>query len=522
MKLSGKIFSIVLSCILTGTMMIPTAYAESYNDISIADIYNTTNSEESKEPIENSSPQETQSATDTDVPFNVFDIIEAHKKYVGGNSPSIYRNSNGIDVSQWQGTIDWGKVKESGIDFAIIRSGYGKHSWQEDPMFDINMEGAQNAGIACGTYWYSYALTVEDAVQEAEACYEVIKDYDFTYPVYFDIEDPSQSKLSTAQVSAIIDTFCSTLESKGYYVGLYSYASFLTTRVFANVIDKYDIWVAHYGVDTPAYSGEYGIWQYTSTGSVNGINSNVDMNYAYLNYPYIISPNTYVEPSGNPAEPVIPPAQVTEPVYEPLADGIDVSFWQGDIDWETVAASGIDYAIIRAGYGNKNSQADTRFIENVKGAHEAGVDCGVYWYSYAKSPEDAVLEAKACCEVIKDYKFEYPIYFNIEDPIFNSKSVKELTEITEAFCSYIEEQGYYVGIASYSSFLNTRLDPSVFVKYDVWVAHYGVSKPDYYGKFGMWQFTGSGQVNGVSTAVDRDYSYYDYPAIMKEFHLNGY
>lgn len=523
MKLNGKFFSAVLSCVLTGSMVIPTAYAESNTDTSNVNIYNITNTGESKEQIENSLPQESQIEHEEDDPFNVFKIIEAHKEYINNNSvPSIYLNSNGIDVSQWQGTVDWSMVKDSGVDFAIIRSGYGKYSSQEDPKFDENMKGAQEAGIACGTYWYSYALSVEEAIQEAEACYEVIKDYDFTYPVYFDIEDPSQSKLSTAQISAIIDAFCSTLKAKGYYVGLYSYANFLATRVFSSVIDKYDIWVAHFDVDAPDFSGEYGMWQYTSTGNVNGINGNVDMNHAYLNYPYIISPDTYVTPPTDPNGPVVPPSQVIDPVGDPLANGIDVSFWQGDVDWRAVASSGIDYAIIRAGYGNSISQIDTRFYENVQEAQEAGIDCGVYWYSYAESPEDAVNEAKACCEVIKDYKFEYPVYFNIEDPIFNSKSIEEITAIIEAFCSYIEEQGYYVGIASYSSFLNTKIDPSVYDKYDVWVAHYGVNRPDYYGNFGMWQFTSSGSVDGVNTAVDRNYCYYDYPAIMQEYHLNGF
>lgn len=523
MKLNGKLLSAILSCVLTGSIMIPTAYAESNTDTSHVNIYNSTNAEESKEQIENSSTQESQTEPVEDVPFNVFKIIEAHKEFVGNiDVPPIYLNSKGIDVSQWQGTVDWSKVKESGVDFAIIRSGYGKYSSQEDPKFDENMKGAQEAGIACGTYWYSYALSVEEAIQEAEVCYEIIKDYDFTYPVYFDIEDSSQLKLSTTQISAIIDAFCSTLKDKGYYVGLYSYANFLTTRVLSSVIDKYDIWVAHFDVDAPDFSGEYGMWQYTCTGSVNGIYGDVDMNYAYLNYPYIISPETYVPNKIPPNEQVTPPSQIIEPVDNPLTNGIDVSFWQGTVDWKTVADSGIDYAIIRAGYGNSVSQIDTKFIENVQGAKEAGIGCGVYWYSYAESPEDAVREAQACCEIIKDYKFEYPIYFNIEDPIFNSKSKEEITAITEAFCSYIEEQGYYVGIASYSSFLNTKIDSSVYDKYDVWVAHYGVNRPDYYGNFGMWQFTGSGSVEGVSTPVDRNYCYYDYPTIMQEYHFNGF
>ena len=522
MKRYGRILAAVISCVMMNTSGVLTSFADYTEADTTVYSYNNINSSESKVSETDSLP-ETQYKQSEDVPFNVFNIMEAHKEYVDNqNQPSIYRNSLGIDVSQWQGYVDWSKVKASGIDYAIIRAGYGKCSWQEDPKFDVNMKGAQEAGLDCGTYWYSYALTVEEAVEEAEACYEVIKDYDFTYPVYFDIEDPSQSHLSTVQTSAIIEAFCTTLQSKGYYVGLYSYANLLSTKVFSTVLEKYPVWVAHYGVEAPDYAGQYGMWQYTSTGWVDGINGNVDMNYAYVNYPYIISPDTYKEKPDNPDVPGIAPPVQWDPVEDSVAEGIDVSFWQGDIDWNAVAESGVDYAIIRAGYGNLVSQRDTKFVENINGAKAAGLDCGVYWYSYAASPEDAILEAQACYEVIKDYQFEYPVYFDIEDPVFNGKSAEELTEITNAFCSYLESMGYYVGITSYSSFLNTRLDSSIFEKFDVWIAHYGVSRPDYYGNFGMWQYSSTGYVNGIYTAVDLNHCYYDYPTVMKENFINGF
>ena len=107
----------------------------------------------------------------------------------------IYVKTNGIDVSQWQGDINWSEVSRSGIDFAIIRAGYGKELDQKDTRFDQNVTRAQAAGINCGVYWYSYALTVEAAYQEAETCYQIIKNYDFTYPVYFDMEERAQEPL---------------------------------------------------------------------------------------------------------------------------------------------------------------------------------------------------------------------------------------------------------------------------------------------------------------------------------------
>ncbi len=249
--------------------------------------------------------------TEADSNFNVFEIYDAHIQYLASTTtttptttstttttttPQIYYSQKealfGIDVSKWQGEIDWQKVKEAGVDFAIIRAGYGNLASQEDPMFDINIQAAQAVGIPCGVYWYSYADSPEDAKKEAEVCYSVIKDYKFEYPVFFDIEEDFQrDNLSTATVSAIVDSFCSTLEDKGYYVGVYSCASFLNTKIYASVLDKYDVWVAHYNTTSPAISRSYGMWQYSKTGSVNGISGYVDTNYGYTNYPYLIASN---------------------------------------------------------------------------------------------------------------------------------------------------------------------------------------------------------------------------------------
>jgi len=248
--------------------------------------------EESTEEINET--EESSEPSINDDYFNVFDIYDAHNQYINGSviTPPEPICLDGIDVSKWQGAIDWAKVKESGVDFAIIRAGYGNLVSQEDPTFDKNIQAAQAAGIDCGIYWYSYATTVEDAYKEAEACYEVIKDYKLEYPVCFDIEDKTQKNLSTATVSGIIDAFCSTMEGKGYYVSVYSYANFLQTKVYASVLEKYDVWVAHYYVDAPAFDGNYGMWQYTDLGVVDGITENtVDLNYSYVDYPKIITEN---------------------------------------------------------------------------------------------------------------------------------------------------------------------------------------------------------------------------------------
>lgn len=199
---------------------------------------------------------------------------------------------DGIDVSKYQGNVDWEAVREDGVDFAMIRAGYGKYASQEDPYFDQNMRNAKKAGIACGAYWFSYAETVADAKQEAEVFAQVIEGYQFEYPLVFDIEASVHVSMTKEQVSAIITAFCETMEEKGYYINLYSYASFLNEKVYQSVLEEYDIWVAHFGVSTPSYSKtKYGIWQYSSTGRVSGISGNVDLDYSYRCYPSIMTKN---------------------------------------------------------------------------------------------------------------------------------------------------------------------------------------------------------------------------------------
>ena len=190
----------------------------------------------------------------------------------------------GVDVSVYQGNIDWNRAKADGIEFAIMRAGYGKYVSQKDKYFDQNMKNAKAAGLPCGVYWFSYALTPEDAIKEADACYEVIKNYKLEYPVSFDMETESQMKLPKETVAQIIEAFCGRMESYGYYTTLYTYASFLNYKVEDRIFDKYDIWVAHYNTSKPAFNRNYGLWQYSCTGSVQGITGNVDRDYVCLLY----------------------------------------------------------------------------------------------------------------------------------------------------------------------------------------------------------------------------------------------
>ncbi len=193
----------------------------------------------------------------------------------------------GIDVSKYQGNIDWEKVKNAGIEFAIIRAGYGKFDFQKDEKFEQNYSGAKNAGIPVGAYHYSYAKTVEDARLEAEVFLNWIRGKQFEYPVALDIEEKAQSDKGRQFVSDVIRAFCETVENAGYYVCVYSNKYWYDNFIDDDCKKKYDAWVAQWA-DSNTYAGNYGMWQYSSQGSVDGISGRTDLDEAYKDYPEIM------------------------------------------------------------------------------------------------------------------------------------------------------------------------------------------------------------------------------------------
>ena len=198
----------------------------------------------------------------------------------------------GIDVSKWQGEINWKKVASSGIDFAMIRSSYGNE--HTDEMLKKNVEGCEKYGIDYGFYHYTYAKSASEARTEAKYFLSKIKNYDPTYPIVLDIEEEFYKKMDRKKVTDIIVAFMTELENAGYYATVYSYAVFFRDNVDMSRVKKYNIWVASWGDEeklNDSYDGQYGMWQYSSTGSVNGISGDVDLNYAYKDYAAIIKKN---------------------------------------------------------------------------------------------------------------------------------------------------------------------------------------------------------------------------------------
>ncbi|MBQ8787760.1 MAG: glycoside hydrolase family 25 protein [Oscillospiraceae bacterium] len=203
--------------------------------------------------------------------------------------------------------------------------------------------------------------------------------------------------------------------------------------------------------------------------------------------------------------------------------GIDVSHHNGIIDWDKVKADGIEFAILRCGYGRKSiKQIDRQFERNYSECKRIGMPVGVYHYSYAKTAEDARLEADFMLELISGKQFEYPVIFDIEDKGQEAIGKKILTDITVAFCEKIEKAGYYVSIYSNPDWFVNKLELERLKDYDKWLAHW-VKTPKWGSEFGgLWQYSDSGKVNGIETAVDMNISYRDYPSIIKRAGLNGY
>lgn len=191
---------------------------------------------------------------------------------------------NGIDVSAHNGAIDWAKVKKSGIEFAILRAGYGKLASQKDTKFDANYAGATAAGVPVGVYWYSYAKTPDEARLEADVCISVINGRKYSYPIYFDIEEDSALKTGKDNCSAMVRAFCERLEAAGYWVGLYASRSVLQTYITDAVKNRFAVWAAEWG-DKLNYTGPVGMWQKSESGRVNGISGNVDLDVCYVDYP---------------------------------------------------------------------------------------------------------------------------------------------------------------------------------------------------------------------------------------------
>lgn len=211
--------------------------------------------------------------------------------------------------------------------------------------------------------------------------------------------------------------------------------------------------------------------------------------------------------------------------------GIDVSWAQGDsVDWERVAASGVEFAIIRAARGyiseEKPMAEDVCFRRNIEEAQKYGIDVGVYFYSYASTVEEAREEAEFFVDVIKDYQIQYPVILDMEEQYQGKIGKKKLTNMIDAFFEVLMENHYFPMFYSYKSWIETYLEMNTLDKYAVWLAQVG-DEVTYDGGYYIWQYSFTGKVSGVTDidnterTVDLNYSYKDWPTIFKKYHLNN-
>lgn len=184
-----------------------------------------------------------------------------------------------LDVSDWQYSIDFNKVKADGYDYVIIRAGYGKETYQKDARFEENYKNAKAAGLKVGAYWYSYATSTAEALEEAKACLYCIDGKTFDMPLYYDVEETSQAYLSKSELTNLVDSFCSTIESNGYKAGVYSNNSMYDNMDKEYLKNKYSTWLAQIDGDFTAITDD--LHQYTWAQNVDGISTNVDCNYIY-------------------------------------------------------------------------------------------------------------------------------------------------------------------------------------------------------------------------------------------------
>ena len=194
----------------------------------------------------------------------------------------------GIDVSKWNGDIDWDRVKNAGVEFAIIRAGYRGSTTGglvEDSCFAANMRGAAASGMPVGVYFFTQAVNEVEAVEEASAVLELIREYELEYPVFIDTEGAGGNgradNLDPETRTLVCEAFCRTIANAGYTAGVYASRNWYNNNLHTQKLENYCIWLAEYR-SAPLYQGYYHMWQYTSKGAVDGIAGNVDMNISYL------------------------------------------------------------------------------------------------------------------------------------------------------------------------------------------------------------------------------------------------
>jgi GH25 family lysozyme M1 (1,4-beta-N-acetylmuramidase) len=233
------------------------------------------------------------SETDERIPVSEVDTAMFE---IDGNGYKVYMENGtktsltGIDVSKWNGNVDWKRVKNAGVDYAMIRLGHRASisgEIAEDPMFRENIEGAAAAGLKVGVYFYTQAVNLEEAREEAEFCIDRLAGYELSFPVAFDTERAGENgranNLDNALRTEIAKTFMERVKEAGFKPAIYMNTSWSLTSIDLQDLTDYDLWYAFYGEDL-YYPYRFTMWQYSDKGSVPGVKGHVDLNISFVDY----------------------------------------------------------------------------------------------------------------------------------------------------------------------------------------------------------------------------------------------
>ena len=293
----------------------------------------------------------------------------------------------GVDISCWNAGTNYALLKQSGIEFAIIRTGYGNdYPGQQDKLLEQHIAGCEAAGIAWGVYHYSYARDRKDGIEEANHCLRLLKGRKPAYGVWYDMEDNSTLG---GDLAGAAEGFCSTVESHGLYVGVYASLSWFMRHLTAPVFDKYDRWVAQYN-SVCQYKKPYGIWQRSSSLVIGGVT--FDENVAYKDYPALTGKTATVQKPET--------EDGASRVLATQKNGITRPFGNGhigiDLGWRTIQNDGIlahsqgTVVFCQTGYGNNQGSVGNASYGNcVKLLHPNG-----YYTLYAHLSEVNVVDGQ--------------------------------------------------------------------------------------------------------------------------------
>ena len=251
----------------------------------------------------------------------------------------------GIDVSKWQGEFNFAKAKSEGVEFVILR---GAYSTIKDTKFESYYKTCKELNLPVGVYHYSMAKSVSEALAEANFLINsVLKEKQFEYPIYMDVEDKVQGALGKDLLTDIVIAFCDTLEKAGYYVGIYSSASFFATYMHESKLERFDKWIAQWSKSC-TYKGNYGMWQFG--GETNVIRSNkvagvvCDQDYALKDYPKIIKDKGL---NGYGKTAVKPPVKPVKSLAEIAKEVIEGKWGNGTERKEKLSKAGYDYNTVQ-------------------------------------------------------------------------------------------------------------------------------------------------------------------------------